>query len=131
MAASSRSRYAHAVSARPLRTTHLTGRAPFPASATFQISANSVYGFTGATVGKLPCLQISASVTAFGRNMIEKTKSLVEQQFTVANGYSHDATVIYGDTDSVMVKFGPTDVKACMDLGTGGGGRAGPTPRRP
>ena len=39
-----------------------------------QVSANSVYGFTGATVGKLPCLQISASVTAFGRDMIEKTK---------------------------------------------------------
>jgi len=99
-------------------------------SSIFQISANSVYGFTGATVGKLPCLQISASVTAFGRNMIEKTKSLVEQQFTVVNGYSHDATVIYGDTDSVMVKFGPTDVKACMDLGTGSCGRAGPTMSR-
>lgn len=25
-----------------------------------KISANSVYGFTGATVGKLPCLEISA-----------------------------------------------------------------------
>jgi DNA polymerase delta subunit 1 len=32
-----------------------------------KISANSVYGFTGATVGQLPCLEISASVTAFGR----------------------------------------------------------------
>ena len=39
-----------------------------------KISANSVYGFTGATVGKLPCLAISSSVTAFGREMIEKTK---------------------------------------------------------
>ena len=32
-----------------------------------KISANSVYGFTGAQVGKLPCLEISQSVTAFGR----------------------------------------------------------------
>lgn len=39
-----------------------------------QISANSVYGFTGATIGKLPCLPISSSVTAYGRQMIEKTK---------------------------------------------------------
>lgn len=39
-----------------------------------QISANSVYGFTGATVGKMPCLEISSSVTAFGREMIEHTK---------------------------------------------------------
>ena len=39
-----------------------------------KISANSVYGFTGATVGQLPCLPISSSVTAFGRQMIEQTK---------------------------------------------------------
>jgi DNA polymerase delta subunit 1 len=34
----------------------------------FQISANSVYGFTGATVGQLPCLEISSSVTSYGEN---------------------------------------------------------------
>ncbi len=45
-----------------------------------KISANSVYGFTGAQVGKLPCLEISQSVTAFGRQMIEKTKQLVESR---------------------------------------------------
>lgn len=39
-----------------------------------KISANSVYGFTGATVGSLPCLEISSSVTAFGRQMIEESK---------------------------------------------------------
>ena len=39
-----------------------------------KVSANSVYGFTGATVGTLPCLEISSSVTAFGRNMIEETR---------------------------------------------------------
>jgi DNA polymerase delta subunit 1 len=33
----------------------------------FQISANSVYGFTGATVGQLPCLEISSSVTSYGK----------------------------------------------------------------
>ena len=42
-----------------------------------KISANSVYGFTGAQVGQLPCLAISSSVTAFGRVMIEKTRELV------------------------------------------------------
>jgi DNA polymerase delta subunit 1 len=42
----------------------------------FQISANSVYGFTGATIGKLPCLAISSSVTAYGRQMIERTKQV-------------------------------------------------------
>lgn len=38
--------------------------------------------------------------------MIEYTRELVLDKFTVANGYKHDAKVIYGDTDSVMVLFG-------------------------
>ncbi|KAF2723727.1 DNA polymerase delta catalytic subunit [Polychaeton citri CBS 116435] len=82
-----------------------------------KISANSVYGLTGATVGKLPCLAIASSTTSYGRQMIEKTKEEVEKQYTIANGYSHDAQVIYGDTDSVMVKFGPADLPTAMKLG--------------
>lgn len=82
-----------------------------------KISANSVYGFTGAQVGKLPCLEISGSVTAYGRTMIEFTKTEVEKKYTKANGYKEDALVIYGDTDSVMVKFGVKTLEESMDLG--------------
>jgi len=82
-----------------------------------KISANSVYGLTGATVGKLPCLAIASSTTSYGRQMIEKTKEEVEKKYTIANGYSHDAQVIYGDTDSVMVKFGVEDLATAMKLG--------------
>ena len=82
-----------------------------------KISANSVYGLTGATVGKLPCLAIASSTTSYGRQMIERTKDEVEAHYTIANGYSHDAQVIYGDTDSVMVKFGPNELAKCMELG--------------
>lgn len=78
----------------------------------------SVYGFTGAQVGQLPCLQISSSVTGYGRDMIFATKSAVEEEYTVANGYAHDAVVIYGDTDSVMVKFGTDSVAEAMRLGS-------------
>nr|UWK20618.1 DNA polymerase delta subunit [Trichoderma psychrophilum] len=82
-----------------------------------KISANSVYGLTGATTGKLPCLAIASSTTSFGRQMIEKTKQEVEGRYNIANGYSHDAQVIYGDTDSVMVKFGTKDLAEAMRLG--------------
>jgi DNA polymerase delta subunit 1 len=82
-----------------------------------KISANSVYGFTGATVGQLPCLEISSSVTAFGREMIDHTKKMVEEKYTIQNGYEHDAQVIYGDTDSVMVKFGVDSVAKAMEIG--------------
>lgn len=71
-----------------------------------KVSSNSVYGFTGARIGKLPCLAISCSVTAFGREMIGTCKQVVETHCTVANGWPADAETLYGDTDSVMVRFG-------------------------
>ena len=96
----------------PLRRAVLDGR-----QLALKVSANSVYGFTGATVGRLPCLEISMSVTAYGRQMIEETKRQVEARYTIKNGYAHDAVVIYGDTDSVMVKFGVSHVEEAMALG--------------
>lgn len=83
-----------------------------------KVSANSVYGFTGATVGKLPCLAISSSVTGYGRQMIEATQQLVQKHYTKANGYKTDCQVIYGDTDSVMVNFGVETLEEAMALGT-------------
>ncbi len=63
-----------------------------------KITANSVYGFTGATIGKLPCLDISASVTAFGRQMIEMTSNLVREKYSIKNGHCCDAVILYGDS---------------------------------
>jgi len=71
-----------------------------------KVSANSVYGFTGAAVGQLPCMAIASTVTNYGRQLLEKTKACVEETYTKANGYEYDSQVVYGDTDSVMVKFG-------------------------
>ena len=96
----------------PFRKAVLNGR-----QLALKVSANSVYGLTGATTGKLPCLPISMSTTAFGRQMIERTKQEGEDKYTTANGYEADAEVIYGDTDSVMVKFGCRDLKTAMELG--------------
>jgi DNA polymerase delta subunit 1 len=101
-----------AVETDPFKKAVLNGR-----QLALKISANSVYGLTGATVGKLPCLAIASSTTAYGRQMIEKTKEEVEKRYTIANGFEHDAQVIYGDTDSVMVKFGPNDLAKAMALG--------------
>jgi DNA polymerase elongation subunit (family B) len=63
-----------------------------------KVSANSVYGFTGATIGPLPCLEIGASVTAFGRDLIKFSKDFVEKNYTKDKGCAHDARVLYGDT---------------------------------
>ncbi|RWS01117.1 uncharacterized protein B4U79_12154 [Dinothrombium tinctorium] len=63
-----------------------------------KITANSVYGFTGAQNGMLPCLSISRSVTTYGQKMLRKTKYEIETKYK-------QCKVIYGDTDSVMIKF--------------------------
>jgi DNA polymerase delta subunit 1 len=41
----------------------------------------------------------------------------VEAEYCIANGHTHDAEIIYGDTDSVMVRFGPNDLAKVMALG--------------
>ncbi|TPX11063.1 uncharacterized protein E0L32_007924 [Thyridium curvatum] len=101
-----------AIETDPFKRAVLNGR-----QLALKISANSVYGLTGATAGKLPCLAIASSTTAFGRQMIEQTRDEVEKRFSILNGYSHDAHVIYGDTDSVMVRFGNSDLAQVMKLG--------------
>lgn len=84
----------------PLEKAVLDGR-----QLALKISANSVYGFTGATIGSLPCLQVSSSVTAYGREMLELTKEVVQTHFCVKNGYERDARVIYGDTGTQLFSF--------------------------
>lgn len=76
-----------------------------------KVVANSIYGFTGARIGQLPLLEIGSSVTAVGRQMIEFTKKQVELMY-------EGSKVIYGDTDSVMVRFANVkDVPTAMKLG--------------
>ena len=93
-----------------------------------KISANSVYGFTGAVVGKMPLVPLALSVTSWGKEWIQgvmdrieadfksrkdlekllrwyyKNKELVEELVTklwktCEGGLSR----VYGDTDSVML----------------------------
>ncbi len=65
----------------------------------YKISMNSVYGFTGAVSrGILPLMAIAETVTMRGRQMIEQSRSYVEENFP-------GAKVRYGDTDSIMVQF--------------------------
>jgi len=63
-----------------------------------KVTANSVYGFTGAIKGMLAMLDISASVTSFGRVMLENTKKETETKYSKSNGYEHDAKTRYGDS---------------------------------
>ena len=55
-----------------------------------KVSMNSIYGFTGAVVGALPCLEISQSVTGCGRQMIEQTQNYSRDHF--------QCEIVYGDS---------------------------------
>jgi DNA polymerase delta subunit 1 len=80
-----------------------------------KVTCNSVYGFCGADGGKYPCLPVARCTTTCGRDMIVRTKRLVEDRYPSSS--KHTATVIYGDTDSVMVAFANTDLGLCFKLG--------------
>ncbi|MGE0525814.1 MAG: DNA polymerase domain-containing protein [Bdellovibrionales bacterium] len=102
-----------------------------------KVVANSVYGFTGAQVGKLPCQEVSSAVTAYGRSMIDTVIRVCESHVVRPDGkewYAVDPEsddpearqglspyllrVLYGDTDSAAVHtVGCTSVMEAWRLG--------------
>ncbi|BAV93237.1 DNA polymerase catalytic subunit [Equid alphaherpesvirus 4] len=96
-----------------------------------KVICNSVYGFTGVANGLLPCLRIAATVTTIGRNMLLKTRDyvhyrwatreLLETNFPGAlnfrNNKPYSVRVIYGDTDSVFIKFVGLTYEGVSELG--------------
>jgi len=76
-----------------------------------KISANSIYGFTGAVkMGKYHCLAVADSTTYKAREMLHQTVVWVKE-FAPCD-------VVYGDTDSVMVLFeNANTVEEAFELG--------------
>jgi len=73
--------------------------------------ANSVYGFTGAGVGSLPCFAVSRTVTAYGRQYIHMTKAFVEQMPMLSDPekypLSDDIPVLKVNSDNGLKRDGP------------------------
>jgi len=68
-----------------------------------KVSGNSVYGFCASQF--YPCKVISECVTHVGRGMIAKTKELSETYAPDWLSPDFRGEVVYGDTDSVMVRL--------------------------
>ena len=76
-----------------------------------KIMANAFYGYTGYLQAKVYLLSIANTITNCGRYLIQKTRDTVEEDPRFK--------VIYGDTDSIMVKTGTDDVATAFELGNG------------
>lgn len=74
-----------------------------------KIMANAFYGYTGYIRAKLYILDIANAITSCGRYLIQKTRDTVEKDKSFK--------VIYGDTDSVMVKTETTDIEKAFEMG--------------
>ncbi|MEM5871623.1 MAG: DNA-directed DNA polymerase [Candidatus Aenigmatarchaeota archaeon] len=74
-----------------------------------KIMANAFYGYFGYSRSKMYSLEIANSITSFGRETIKKTKEFIEENYKYK--------VVYGDTDSVMVKVDVDDLNEMKKIG--------------
>ena len=70
----------------------------------YKITANSLYGQIGAKTSSICLIDIAASTTATGRELLHLARDKTEEKFD-------GAEVVYGDTDSIFINFNPTDEK--------------------
>ncbi|KAI3433870.1 hypothetical protein D9Q98_003673 [Chlorella vulgaris] len=70
-----------------------------------KVTANALYGFTGAGASPLQCIQLADSCLAFGAQGCRRAKQVVEE--AAASGklapYGGGARVVYGHTDSLFL----------------------------
>ncbi|XP_015175976.1 PREDICTED: DNA polymerase alpha catalytic subunit-like [Polistes dominula] len=73
-----------------------------------KLMANSLYGCLGAPSCRFYAKGLAALITSKGRKILSNTKSLIE---------SMKHQVIYGDTDSVMIKTDVLDYDKVISIG--------------
>ena len=74
----------------------------------YKTVANSVYGQAGSRTSPIRKLEVAACTTAAGRDRIQFAKKIVEDEF--------GGEIIYGDTDSIFIKFPTKDLGESIEL---------------
>jgi DNA polymerase I len=70
---------------------------------------NSFYGYSGYQMARVYMLKMASAITSCGRDYIQRTKKIVETKTPYR--------VIYGDTDSVMIKLTTSDLDEAFKIG--------------
>jgi DNA polymerase alpha subunit A len=73
------------------------------------LTANSLYGCLGFQSSRFHAKAIAALITRTGRETLLKTKDIAENKL----GFN----VIYGDTDSIMINTGTSNLKDALEMG--------------
>lgn len=71
---------------------------------------NAFYGYSGYIMARVYMFKMASAITSCGRDYIQKTKKIVETKTPYK--------VIYGDTDSVMIKLNITDIEEAFKIGS-------------
>ena len=88
-----------------------------------KLTANSLYGQTGAKTSSFYEKDVAASTTATGRKLLLYAKTLIEEVYgntevdTKYGKMRSNAEYIYGDTDSVFFTFNFTDLNGVRIVG--------------
>ncbi|QQG39583.1 MAG: hypothetical protein HYS81_04355 [Candidatus Aenigmatarchaeota archaeon] len=73
-----------------------------------KMATNSFYGYTGYLRARIYVLDVANAITAYGRTLIEQTRDTIE---------GHGYKVVYGDTDSVMIKIPTRNLDEAYTIG--------------
>jgi len=71
----------------------------------YKVTANDEYGQMGPKTSSIAFKKIASCTTAIGRKRIYDASRLVKEWATIQNPPMIEPDVIYGDTDSIFVKF--------------------------
>lgn len=74
-----------------------------------KLTANSMYGCLGFASSRFHAKAIAALITKTGRNTLLNTKDIAENKL----GFN----VVYGDTDSIMINTGSSNIKESLEMG--------------
>ena len=89
----------------------------------YKVVANSIYGQAGARTSPIRNMFVAACTTAAGRNALFNAKRIAESEF--------GGNVVYGDTDSIFIKFPTQDVAESIRMGVACGNSISKQMRRP
>lgn len=82
----------------------------------YKLTANSLYGQLGSATSKVRRVVLAASTTAYGRKQLIFAKDLIEKVYGGGRDPRCDARAVYGDTDSLFIRWLPKDSETGIRL---------------